>query len=81
MGEVRAGGMIADVSADLNAGGLEITELVSRLRGGDIRALARAISIVEGGLPGASQLLQACRAHLENALRIGVSPAPSPWYW
>ena len=42
MGEVRAGGMIADVSADLNAGGLEITELVSRLRGGDIRALARA---------------------------------------
>jgi LAO/AO transport system kinase len=76
MGEVRAGGMIADVSADLNAGGLEITELVSRLRGGDIRALARAISIVEGGLPGASQLLQACRAHLENALRIGVTGPP-----
>jgi len=76
MGEVRAGGMIADVSADLNAGGLEITELVSRLRGGDIRALARAISIVEAGLPGASQLLQACRAHLENALRIGVTGPP-----
>jgi LAO/AO transport system kinase len=76
MGEVRAGGMIADVSADLNAGGPEITELVSRLRGGDIRALARAISIVEGGLPGASQLLQACRAHLENALRIGVTGPP-----
>ena len=68
--------MIADVSADLNAGGLEITELVSRLRGGDIRALARAISIVEAGLPGASQLLQACRAHLENALRIGVTGPP-----
>jgi len=76
MGEVRAGGMIADVSADLNAGGPEITELVSRLRGGDIRALARAISIVEGGLPGASQLLQACRAHFENALRIGVTGPP-----
>jgi LAO/AO transport system kinase len=76
MGEVRAGGMIADVSADLNAGGLEITELVSRLRGGDIRALARAISIVEAGLPGASQLLQECRAHLENALRIGVTGPP-----
>jgi LAO/AO transport system kinase len=53
-----------------------LAQMVERLRAGDVRALARAISIVEGGLPGANELLAACRASSEYSLRIGVTGPP-----
>ena len=50
--------------------------MVERLRAGDVRALARAISVVEGGLPGAKELLEICRASSEYSLRIGITGPP-----
>jgi LAO/AO transport system kinase len=53
-----------------------ITDLVSRLRQGDNRALARAISLVENDAPEAPALLSACFPHTGRALRIGITGAP-----
>ncbi len=39
-------------------------QMVARLRAGDVRALARAILVVEAGSPGASEMLAACRRFL-----------------
>lgn len=50
--------------------------LVSRLRGGDIRALARAISLVENSSSDASAVLSACFPHTGGALRIGMTGTP-----
>ncbi len=58
--------------ADL--GGVE--SLVQRLRTGDVRALARAISQVENNSPGAAAILSACFPHTGHALRIGLTGAP-----
>jgi LAO/AO transport system kinase len=52
---------------------------MARLRGGDVRALARAVSVVEDGSPLAGALVVACRAlakSLGGALRIGVTGPP-----
>jgi LAO/AO transport system kinase len=49
---------------------------MERLRGGDVRALARAISMVEDRLPVAAELLAACRPFAGSALRIGVTGPP-----
>jgi LAO/AO transport system kinase len=50
---------------------------MARLRAGDMRALARAISIVEDGREGAAELLAQCRAVANKAaLRVGVTGAP-----
>jgi LAO/AO transport system kinase len=65
--------MIADVSADVKSG---ISRMVARLRDGDMRALARAVSMVEDGLQGAAELLAACREFQGSALRIGVTGPP-----
>jgi LAO/AO transport system kinase len=54
----------------------EIERLVSTLRGGDVRALGRAISLVENDTPAARHLLSACFPHIGKALRIGVTGAP-----
>jgi LAO/AO transport system kinase len=51
-------------------------ELLARLRAGDPRALARAISTVEDATPGAAELLAACRATHATALRIGITGPP-----
>ena len=51
-------------------------ELVVRLRGGDARALSRAISIVENGGAGARELVAACAEAGAGALRVGVTGAP-----
>lgn len=64
-------GIIADVS-ELDAVG----EMIERLRAGDVRALARAISLVEDGSPLASKLVRACRRYAGDALRIGVTGPP-----
>lgn len=50
--------------------------LVARLRSGDVRALARAISLVENDVPGAAAVLSGCFPHTGHALRIGVTGAP-----
>ena len=62
-------GIIADVSDEMRG-------MVERLRGGDARALARAVSIVEDSLPGAAELLAGCRELAVKALRIGVTGPP-----
>ena len=54
----------------------EIEPLVSRLRHGDQRALARAISLVENDAPQAHALLSACFPHTGRALRIGITGSP-----
>jgi LAO/AO transport system kinase len=50
--------------------------LAERLRGGDLRSLARAISLVEDDAPAAQALLSACFPHTGDALRIGITGAP-----
>src|ERR1700678_3159146 len=69
------GGIIAHVpSADTDR--LSPAELLARLRTGDLRALARAISTVEDRTEGAAELLAACRATPGTALRIGITGPP-----
>jgi LAO/AO transport system kinase len=51
-------------------------KLAERLRSGDPRALARAISLVEDDAPAAQALLSACFPHTGEALRIGITGAP-----
>jgi LAO/AO transport system kinase len=65
-------GMIAVVNEDLKTR----IEMVERLRAGDVRALARAVSVVEDGGPGARELVSACRLHGQAALRVGVTGPP-----
>jgi LAO/AO transport system kinase len=56
---------------DQNIGGL-----VEQLRVGDVRALGRAVSLVESGASGAAELLAACFPFTGRALRIGITGAP-----
>jgi LAO/AO transport system kinase len=67
-------GMIADVSIETKADGF--AQLISRLRDGDVRALARAVSLVEDGSPVAGELLVACAEFAGSALRVGVTGPP-----
>lgn len=53
-----------------------VQELVDRMRTGDVRALARAVSLVENAAPEAAALLSACFSHTGRALRIGLTGAP-----
>lgn len=54
-----------------------IEALVERLRAGDVRALARAITLVENGAAGeAPGLLSLCFPHTGKALRMGITGAP-----
>jgi LAO/AO transport system kinase len=50
--------------------------LISRLRSGDPRALARAISAVENRQPGCSDLLKALFPHTGHARILGLTGAP-----
>ena len=54
----------------------EIHSLVSSLRSGDTRSLARAISTVENRVPGWSDLLKALFPHTGKARVIGMTGAP-----
>jgi LAO/AO transport system kinase len=56
--------------------GLEISRMLERLRSGDVRALARAVSLVEDGTAEGADLLAACKAGGKRALRIGVTGPP-----
>jgi GTPase len=54
----------------------EVTELVARLRQGDVRALARAVSLVENDAPSAGQILSCCFPHTGPAMRVGITGSP-----
>jgi LAO/AO transport system kinase len=69
-------GIIADVSRDEKADGFAVARMIERLRAGDVRALARAVSMVEDGAATAAELLAACREFVGSALRVGVTGPP-----
>ena len=54
----------------------QIEELASRVRSGEIRALARAISLVEDRGPQSSELLKALFPSSGNATLIGLTGSP-----
>jgi LAO/AO transport system kinase len=68
--------IIADVDKDLQAESGEVAQMMARLRAGDVRALARAVSVVEDGGALAGELLAACREFGGRALRVGVTGPP-----
>ena len=68
--------MIADVGEDLRAGQFEVAQVLARLRTGDIRSLARAVSMVEDGTALGAEIAAACRQSARSAMRIGVTGPP-----
>src|ERR1700677_5056081 len=54
----------------------DVVELVRRMRQGDVRALARAVSQVEDDAPSAWQILSCCFSYTGSAMRIGVTGSP-----
>jgi LAO/AO transport system kinase len=50
--------------------------MMERLRSGDVRALARALSVVEDGGAAAKELVAGCREIAGGALRVGVTGPP-----
>lgn len=46
------------------------------MRTGDVRALARAVSLVENAAPEVAELLSACFPYTGKSLRVGVTGAP-----
>jgi LAO/AO transport system kinase len=54
----------------------QTTSLVARLRSGDVRALARAISAVEDRAPGSYELLKTLFPHSGRARVLGLTGAP-----
>jgi LAO/AO transport system kinase len=50
--------------------------LLDRVRAGDVRALARAISLVEDDVPGAAAMVGAAHSRAAAAVSIGVTGAP-----
>ncbi len=54
----------------------EIAQLIERVRAGEMRALARAISMVENDASRAAEVLSTCFPYSGHALRIGVTGAP-----
>jgi LAO/AO transport system kinase len=53
-----------------------VAALVERVRSGDVRALARAISLVENDDPLAAEVLSACFPLSGGALRLGLTGSP-----
>lgn len=72
--------MIATGMAALTFSGMassaDAKNLTERLRAGDIRALARAISLVENEAAEATAVLSECFPYTGQALRIGLTGAP-----
>ena len=54
----------------------DVAPLIERLRSGDVRALARAVSLVENDAASATDVLSGCFPNSGRALRIGVTGAP-----
>jgi LAO/AO transport system kinase len=55
---------------------MDVAELVERMRQGDVRALARAVSLVEDETASAQQILSACFPYSGSAVRIGITGSP-----
>jgi LAO/AO transport system kinase len=55
---------------------MDVPQLIERLRQGDVRALARAVSLVENDAPSARQILSSCFPLTGPALRIGITGPP-----
>ena len=55
---------------------MDVADLIERLRQGDVRALARAVSLVENDTPSSRPILSACFPLTGNALRIGITGPP-----
>src|ERR1700761_145484 len=53
--------------------GMDVADLIERLRRGDVRALARAVSLVENDTPSSRPILSACFPLTGNALRVGIT--------
>ncbi len=53
-----------------------VEPLIARLRSGDVRALARAVSLVENDAASAADILSGCFPYSGRALRIGITGAP-----
>ena len=53
-----------------------VQELANRVRGGEFRALARAISIVEDRTPESTELLKALFAYSGKAVLLGLTGSP-----
>ena len=53
-----------------------VKDLVGRVSAGDVRALARAISLVENDAPETTEVLSGCFPYAGHALRIGVTGSP-----
>src|SRR5215469_7044873 len=71
-----ARGIIAEVSGVRKTNSTEAARMLERLRSGDVRALARAVSLVEDGTAEGVELLGACRKDAKRALRVGVTGPP-----
>jgi LAO/AO transport system kinase len=54
----------------------DAVELVKRMRQRDVRALARAVSLVENDAPSAQQILSCCFPYTGSAMRIGITGSP-----
>src|SRR6476646_2151431 len=54
----------------------EVARLVERVRAGDVRALARAISLVENASPIAGEVLAQCFPYSGTSLRVGITGSP-----
>ncbi|WP_353073606.1 methylmalonyl Co-A mutase-associated GTPase MeaB [Tunturiibacter gelidiferens] len=66
--------IIANVPKDFRTSGVEVAQMMARVRAGDVRALARALSLVENG--GGAEVLAACREFAGRSLRVGVTGPP-----
>ena len=53
-----------------------VQELVNRVRAGELRALARAISLVEDRTPDSTELLKALFPYSGNAVLLGLTGSP-----
>src|ERR1700678_1718698 len=69
-------GIIADVDEVFNTEGTRVADMLSRLRSGDVRTLARALSFMEDGGEAAAALLEGCREFAGHSLRVGVTGPP-----
>lgn len=63
-------------SVQVGSTAAEAAGLVERLRAGDVRALARAISLVENSSPLTGDILANCFPYRGKALRIGITGSP-----
>jgi LAO/AO transport system kinase len=53
-----------------------VEDLIERMRAGDVRALARGISLVEDGAAEAGVLIAACARYRGDAVRVGITGPP-----